>query len=369
MKAPGASVFAERLHDRAPRYFTDFGGGKVSVELVGGRARRFSALYRFELRANDLRRYVFVKVPGGRGGERGDERPFLVPETDPAVKFRFQYDALAKINAHFKGLEDPRFGTVPVLDLFEDLGAVVTEEVPQPPLYQLFSKASRLQLSPAPVDLAGVFRNVGAWLRTFHALPDQDQVEVIHERRADFSELIRRVAHFLVTVLDDEPFFRSVAETSEACARDNLPELLPLGLRFGDFGLTNILVGPHERVAAFDTLACWRVPIYQDIAYFLTVIKTTRAQVLSQGLAYSPRRLSTYEQEFLHGYFGEEPIPMAAIRLHEVLRQLEKWAARVVAIHRRFSGRKVPVRRLALPLPNRFFRKGIRSLLEAANTR
>ncbi len=141
-----------------------------------------------------------------------------------------------------------------------------------------------------------------------------------------------------------------------------LPELLPVGLGHGDYAPRNILIGPGARVTVLDTFAKWRVPIYEDIGFFLTQLESCFPQVISQGLAFSSEQLAVYERAFLKGYFGEEPLPYPSIRLYEVLALLDKWSSTIASFHQRTNSNR-PVGRLRLILATRYFKRRTKSLL------
>jgi hypothetical protein len=373
MNGPEATTFASHLREHAPRYFRDLSRAPLNVQLVGEWARPASLFYRFSVGNGSQHRSVLVKVPLLRGrtgdqdgdeGQNSGERPSLVPKTDPASKFELEHTALTAIQDYFDAINDPRFGTIRILDVLPDHHAIVMEEVRDPSLRRLFLKACRLRLPVTSIGLDAPFRNAGAWLRAYHALPKQDQVTARHTQRADFVELVIKFTGFLGNALGDEPFFQGIASTTVANALEVLPESLPLGLRHGDYAMRNILAGFNNRVTVLDTLARWRSPIYEDIAYFLIELKTNRLQVLSQGLAFSSERLGRYEREFLVGYFGRQPIPYSAIRLYEVLVLLNKWSSRVQYTDHQVVGKYGgTMGTLRLALMDRFFRKSINLLL------
>jgi aminoglycoside phosphotransferase (APT) family kinase protein len=370
MREISATALALHLHEHAPRYFADFAQAEVHIKLVSEERRRQSTLYRFELSTEGARRSVLVKVPLSASITRdehasGDsplrKRPRLTSGQAHERNFRLEYEALSAIHNYFSSLNDPRFGTIRVLDCLPDHGAIVMEEVKDPSLRQFFMKASRLRFSPASIELDTMFRNAGAWLRAYDALKKED-AEIHHDKRADFIESIIAFTDFLASILSDEKSFKHIASKTVANALDELPESLPLGLRHGDFAMRNILIGPNNRVTVLDTMAAWLSPIYHDIAYFLTDIKTNQAQVLSQGLAFSPDDLVRYEQEFLVGYFRQEPIPLRAIQLYEIQAILNKWSS-IVSSMDRGIGRYPVTRTVRLALTNRFFHKSLDQLL------
>jgi aminoglycoside phosphotransferase len=241
------------------------------------------------------------------------------------------------------------------------------EEVQDPSLRRLFVEVNRLHSPFTDVNLDTPFRNVGAWLRTYHALPKRNGVETRLARRTEFAELLVKVTDFLSNALGNESFFQNVASTTTANALEALPDLLPLGLGHGDYAMRNILVGPNNRVTILDTLARWQTSIYEDIAHFLVGLKMNRLQAVTQGLAFSPQRLAHYEEEFLAGYFGQEPIPFQSIRLYEILVLLNRWTSHVSRADQYIAGSRVIGSKLQLTLTGRFFRRSVVNLLRATS--
>ncbi|MEJ2264416.1 MAG: aminoglycoside phosphotransferase family protein [Anaerolineales bacterium] len=344
---------------------------EINVVLVSEEIRPASCFYRFELSTEDVKYPVLAKIPLLRdenvtihGNKPSSRRPSLVPKTEEKVKYKLEYSALSAIRDFFIEIDDARFGAIPILDFIPEYHAIIMKEVRQPNLKKLFARKSRLHFPFAPIELDTVFRNAGAWLRLFHQLPKKDDVQVRHARREDFIETIDHFKDFLVHELQDEPFFQAIVPATILNAHKRLPELLPMGLGHGDYAMRNILVGPHARVTVLDTLARWRAPIYEDIAYFLVNLRTTWPQVLTQGMAFSKDDLDRYEHEFLSGYFEQEGIPYLSIRLFEIQALLDKWSALVVLLkggHKRFSSIFNYVRFISM---NSYFRAVVRSLLQ-----
>ncbi len=357
------ATFTQYLQAQARRYFPDLGEGDVVVTLLSKRRRTNSALYRFALASDTARKGVFVKIPSLRGGALRDERPYFIPETDPSIKYRVQYASMDALFARFGDHADPRFGAIRPLDLLPDHAAFVMEEVAGNTIKQLLPKSNRLRSPIWAGENQDVFENTGAWLRAFHEMPVETSLEVIHPGCTEYIDLIGELTGFLGHGLNDKRFFRSIAEKAEIVARDALKGSLPLGTRFGDFGLTNVLVSPDGRIIGIDTLAIWSAPIYEDIGYFLTGFKTYRAQILSLGLGFGANRIRALESAFLKGYFHTDPIPLREIRLYEILRLLERWSARLVRTRRREGAGA----QLATALLNHFMRRTVSSLLEDAN--
>ena len=370
-------AFSERLAARARSYFPDLPKEPVRVEMVSSELRRASRLYRFSLHARNERRDVVVKVPlyrGPRGGEielyarPRPGRPRVAPRTDAHVKAAMEYDALSLIHAHFTALGDARFGTVRPLDFIAERSAIAMDEVKGRRLDQLVGRSSRLHPLPPyrGYDLDVCFRNAGAWLRAYQAMPKDDGVEVRQATRADFVESARQFGRYLADVLGDREFFDRIVADAARIAGQVLPDALPLGLGHGDYAMRNVLVGESHRVTVFDVLARWRAPIYEDVAYFLIDLQSSWPQILSLGLVTSRARLERYEREFLAGYFGDEPIPLREIRLFETLVLLDKWVARMARLRRPRGPVKAVTVRVMVLLMKRSFKKSAARLLEAA---
>ncbi|MDQ3867020.1 MAG: aminoglycoside phosphotransferase family protein [Actinomycetota bacterium] len=344
------------LHERAPVYFDEFRGMDVSATLVHGRQRRYSTIYRFELAAGDSRRRVFVKLRPADSAR--SPRPRATPAIAPGNALALYHDALRATHDHFQALADPRFSAVRPLDFVPEIDALVMEEAEGEQLWKLLRPASRLH-PLASVDLDDVLSNAGGWLREFHRIRPRHAVTTIHDGQAGFVELLTALTDYLGESLGEKAFFDRVAAKTRILAEGTLVEPLPLGLHFGDYGLTNVLVAPNARVTGIDMLANWCTPIYVDIAYFLTGIKTYRKQIATQGLAFGRERLAAFERQFLVGYFGRTSVPTREIRLFEVLRLLERWSGRLA----RNSRRSAAGRKLGLFVVNRFLRRTLGDLV------
>lgn len=344
------------LRERGHRYFDEFDGTEVSATLVQGRQRRHSTIYRFELAAGDARRRVFVKLRPADHRARAP-RPRATPEVAPGSALALYHAALTATHAHFEKLGDPRLGAVRPLDFVSEIDALVMEEAEGEQLWKLLRDASRLRPLTS-VELGDALRNAGAWLREFHGIHPEHGGTTVHGGRAGFVELLTALTDHLGESLAEKAFFDGVAARARSAAERILVEPVPVGVHFGDYGLTNVLVAPGARVTAIDTLANWYTPIYIDIAYFLTGIKTYRKQIATQGFAFERERVAAFERDFLTGYFGPTAIPTPEIRLYEVLRLLERWSGRVA----RHSRRRAPRRKLGLAVVNRFLRKTLRDL-------
>jgi hypothetical protein len=223
-------------------------------------------------------------------------------------------------------------------------------------------KATRFHSFFSGKDLTAAFQNAGKWLQKYHAMPKEDGVQVRHRSRDDYVESIVTLTDFLARAWGDEPFFKQTASTIIRNSQEFLPESLPLALGHGDYALRNILVGSNARVTVLDTFAKWRVPVYEDIGYFLNNLKTAYPQVVSQGLLYSSGQLAAYEKAFLKGYFENIKIPYLSIRLYEILALLDKWSSIMNHYHKR-SARLRYLGQAKTLVTSRYFKMQTKTLL------
>jgi hypothetical protein len=371
MTSDYAVVFMEYIQKHAPRYYPGFGTNQVSVQLLHKEERARAVLYRFKLSNEAQVRSVFVKVPlpevpESQPGDTMYEKPLLFPKTEPKDMHWLQYTALKTIYEYFTSLNKTQLGAIRVLDYLPQYEAVLMEESSDPRLRQLVLKENRFSSPFMSGELSVVFRNVGTWLRIYHTMPKEADVNVRHPCREDYIEAIEQLSDFLAKTLGEKATLRKATKAIIEKAEKLLPEVLPLGLGHGDYAMRNILVGQNARVTVLDTFSRWRTPIYEDIGYFLNELKTSYPQLISQGLAFRSDQLSAYEQAFLEGYFEKEPIPYGAIRLYEILALLDRWSSMVARLSQQ-AGFKKSISRLQLMLMGPYFKRRLHSLLAEIN--
>lgn len=329
--------FITHLSKNAARYFEGCSGKQVQIKLELIKDLYSSSIYQFGVMTNGNYHSVVIKKSVGEiAAKRFAEidinspypegRPRVRPLPDPTIKFKYEYLALSAISDYFTKLDDTRFGSIRVLDVLKDKQAIIMERIRDTKLVSLFSKANRLQFPFKPKNLEIAFQNAGAWLKKFHQLPALEHTKKRHINRSDFIDSIFQLSNFLAHVKGKKSvYFTRVAAVVEAKANIILPEVLPLGIGHGDYAAHNIFVEANGRVIVFDTLANWQAPIYEDISHFLTVLKTNKLQVYTQGMAFSPFVIERQEGAFLRGYFGDKTIPYAVIKLFEIQIILAKW--------------------------------------------
>jgi hypothetical protein len=361
------AVFKDHIREHAFLYFPGFEPEQTRVELLNKQERVTALLYQFAV-SNDVQAHtVFVKVfdrssPNRQGPRVQFEKPLLFPKAEAEERHRLQYTAHKTIYDYFTSLDKEQLGAIRVLDYLPQHCAILTEGVSEPPLRKLLLRKNHFFATHASDDLLPAFQNIGKWLRLFHTMPKKEDVIVRDSNRDDYIGAINKLTDFLVKTVGQEAFFRENALTVTNKANEFLPASLPLGLGHGDFALRNIFVGENARVIGFDTLAYWRTPIYKDIGYFLNDLKFSNAQGVRQGFAFGPDQLMAYESSFLKGYFENNPVPYAEIRLYETFALLDRWSSAIAKSFQKRAFLKVAGWPRMIFI-NRYSKRRIKSLL------
>jgi hypothetical protein len=340
------ALLSAHLRAHAVDYFHDLASPPLTVRLVAAQVRPFSQLYEFACVAGDREKRVLIKTAveePGRQRVRPGTRPRLAPAFEPALSCVMEHAALSAIERHFRSLGDTRFGAIRVLALLPEPAALLMERLDQPSLRTLLMRSSRRGSADSLEHLDAAFHNAGAWLQSYHSMPDTQNTPARHGGRAEFLDFIDRVSSYLGDQLHSESFFRQLAAATAAEAAELLPYALPLGLSHGDYALRNILVGTGAAVTLCDTRSRWRTAVYEDIGYFLVNLKYGWPQLYTRGLVLPPDLLTRYERHFLKGYFQRDDVPVRTLRLYEIMALLDRTAG-VAA--QRGNARRLPARLL-----------------------
>ncbi|MEE9398185.1 MAG: hypothetical protein V3V31_14355 [Methylococcales bacterium] len=362
--------FSDHLRKNANRYFDDISENSVSVYLVHRAERHNSQLYEFRLTDRDTSHSVFVKVPFASASvDPGEvttysnwDRPRLFPKTDPHLKGLFEYRSLQAIHDHFAQLGDPRFGTIRVLDLLENPYTIIMEKGRDPGFRNFFRKAHRLRPGLLSDRLLNGCRNSGAWLNEFRNLSPPEHCETRHSKAEEVQSILEALIVFALKSGGRRWFSHQFQQRLLVAAESFLPSNLILGMTHTDFAPRNILLGHNGRITVFDSIGHWRAPIYEDLAYFLIRLKVSMPQMMSQGRLFEAATLIKLEKEFLGGYFGHRPIPMAQIRLYECILLLEQWAAMVCRLKASRGVRKIGMRcqvKIGLPYLSHYISRAL----------
>jgi aminoglycoside phosphotransferase (APT) family kinase protein len=344
---------ALHLAARAPRYFADVSAESVEVRLQSRSVRAQSTLYYFGLTARHAHDVV-VKLPSARHVD-----PARSGDPQPMAKSELEYETLADIHRVFTAINDPRFTAVKPLELMPQDGALVMEHAQGIGLNRLLAACHRGRMPSSAIrDVDLALSRAGAWLRAWHQMGALPHTRMRRTRRDDYQAFIAEHTRTLMAG-GDRTMFERAREAATMAAAAALPPDLPLGTSHGDFAPRNVIVGQHGQVAVIDTLGRWKTPIYGDLGNFLFALRAARVQVLSMGWAFSATLIAQWERAFLHGYFDESPVPMAAIRLFELRALLDKWAS----VQRRRSPSTSLSRRWQVGAWSRFLTHYLRRLL------
>ncbi|MCH8829232.1 MAG: phosphotransferase, partial [Planctomycetes bacterium] len=328
IKTREQEIFA-RLRDRAASYFPALRAG-FSIRLRGVIRRVFATLYEVEISNGRQQFSVFVKETlkpetvdrDGFSEFPATISPRFLPTPDPQG---FERASLSAIDRHFSALSDPRFGTVRILDNCFDGWGFVMERVPHPPLSRLLPRTMRGSIRR--LDLAPALRNAGAWLREFHVSKPPAHTQPAIDSSSGFLEDVACLQELLKAIGETHGPFQALLRKLPDWAANVLPSNLPIGLAHDDFAPRNVLAAPTHAVTVIDTLAERMAPTVEDLAHFLVHLKGHKLQMLGRGLPFPARKLAALEGEFLRGYFGDDEIPLRAIRLFEMKAVVARWAA------------------------------------------
>lgn len=325
--------FLAYLRTHASGFFPGMNVRRTTVRNVQHIIRKNSMLLEFEVTDGTLRKNVICKIPfslqyAGNNELSVEDRPRLFPASEAVSDGQREYLGLESIAQHFSALNDDRFGAIPVLALLESPFVVIMEKSEDRSLKSLLKKSTRFHCPTRSASgLQAAFRNAGAWLREFHAMPALPHTKERHSDRVCYIDSVQKFTDALILKLNHKLYFRDVRRQLESAAMRVLPREVPCATVHGDFAPRNILIGLNSRVTAIDTQRRWVAPVYEDLAYLLMSVKLSRPQVSSHGLIFSRRQLAAWESDLLTEYFVSPSMPLAAVRLYEVLLSLEWWTA------------------------------------------
>lgn len=321
-----ADNLLELLTSQAGMFYPEFSSSNVTVELADSFRRVFCSLYEFVLTDQQIQKKCFVKVIN-----RADDLPehirqrrsangidSFLPRCDPPGH---EYDSLLAIERHFGRLNDVRLDSLRTRGTILNNHAFVMDKAEAVSLSELMRQTSFGR--DFDNDNYRSVKLAGEWLREFHGMEAPTHTKQQYDGLATLEQELDTVLDFLRSAgvkLDE------LATTLKLAISKLDDDDLQLGVHHGDFAPRNILVFSDQRIAAIDTLAEEFRPIFEDMTQFLVNLRTNKLQAVCFGLAFSIKTLAQLEKSFLEGYFRDEPIPWAYIRVFEARTLLISWA-------------------------------------------
>lgn len=325
--------FQQFLESKAPEFFPEFDVEGICVNQIREDVRAYSDLLEFNVGDKKDQRVVIVKI--FKDGEDLEEvqsaskakKPRIYSRTPADSKSRLEADSLKMIYQHFHGKEGQRLGAVRFLAHLPEKQALVQEKVTAENLRSMLIHANRLRSAFAPSLSVDIFVLAGQWLREYHQIYAENQIQERLATKKELVEAIDLLSGYLSDTVSGSSNLKKLWAKIVPLANELLPEQFPLGLSHGDYAPRNVLVEPNGVLLAIDTFANWRAAIYEDIGYFINSMYTMSGQVASMGLVYPAKKLMVYEQAFLKGYFNDIHPHYQAVKFFEFLALLDKWAS------------------------------------------
>jgi len=320
----------------AAEWFPVLAGSRPAVRLHASTRRPRCELHEVVLEVGARQERVVVKVrrdgtPGAVAAP-GAGRPVLAASASATADemARFEFEGLSQI-ARAVTPADRRFQVVRPLALLADHAAFVMDHVEAPTMRSVLLTASRLdpRRRSRRARLEHAFTGTGALLRAYHAQAPHHSLPSRQQDRAELTGVLDQYVHHLAAVTGHGGFFDRLGPVGGEMLLRGLPEHLPLAVGHGDFVVRNLFMagGDDGRVRLIDPMPRWQVPVYEDLARFVIGFRLLGLQVATAGAAFDATLLDRLERRFLRGYFGDDPVPIDAVRAYQLVILLDKWSA------------------------------------------
>lgn len=214
------------------------------------------------------------------------------------------------------------YSTVRPLAFFEELSALVMEELDARPLRKKFMDIKTAYQSDHQENIETLLNSAGRWLRIFHEKLGNMEEGLFFD--ASIRDAMEKNLETIETTsrLDFTALRKKLDSAQDKFKNTKISH----GLLHRDFNCANVLVSNDGRIGVLD-FHFVRGPIYIDIAKILTDIQTYSLQSFSQGKFINARLMTRFHQSVLKGYFGDEVLDDKALNLYSVFAILEKWQA------------------------------------------
>lgn len=310
-----AEQAARRVHD-----------GPLSLELDHVWRKRFSVVHRYKVSTPAGVEQLYVKAPIERHDRSGPTWPRVISSHPTGSPAKQQAAALSDLAAVIDERNVPFLRAVRVLDSPDDDLVVMTPALGRP-LRELALAHVRWRPGRDKRNLDDIMTRVGLLLRLFHDGVSRPDSTTVLANRAELTDGVQRLTAHLATVSRSSAV-DSLGDRLIGQIESHLPSELTVATRFGDFGLTNILVDSDGAVTAIDTLGALRAPPLHDATYFVTALLAIRPQLSSRNLAIPTATVDAWQQAFWSGYLEHRPYPDGAVAVWSAVRLLERWAAK-----------------------------------------
>ncbi len=301
-------------------------GERSSVELDHVWRKRFSAVHRYSVSTTSGVDQLYVKAPIERGDRSGPSWPRVISAEMTGSQAKLQAAALSDLAAAVDERNLPYLRAVRVIESDDDDLVVMTPARGRP-LREFALAHVRWYRGSDKRDLDEVMNRVGTLLRLFHDRVARPESPAVLGHRSDLVDGVDRVTAHLGEVSRSSAIPRLRDRLTDQI-EVHLPPKLSLATRFGDFGLTNLLVDSDGSVTAIDTLGALRAPPLHDATYFTTALVAIRPQLSTRNLAIPASTMDGWLQAFWSGYLEDRPRPEGAVATWSAVRLLERWAAK-----------------------------------------
>lgn len=237
---------------------------------------------------------------------------------------RMEYEALVAIYNFFKDKVD-RFDVIRPLAFFDKWYAMAVEECQSVHLDKLLHNCSfltKIKGFDCP-ELFNITQNAGSWLAIYHREMHSQQETPYSSQ--ELSEEIREALSNLSMASNETLQLEHLNSAfSQKITGLNL-DTLPFSTIHGDFKNENILVTSDNRICVID-LKPTHDTIYSDLGQILIDPDTYKVQIFTFGMFFSKRFMEKYRDAILKGYFQDEPIDQALVKLYCAISLIDKWA-------------------------------------------
>ncbi len=281
---------ANRIRERIDTYYPDL--SRCSVEIKGSRwGEGVAKTFRFQINSsnNGLHKTIFVKFSPIYGKNNLG---------------RMEYNALKFLHPNMP-LVDQRFNVARPIDFYEDINAVLIEEISGICFRDyLLRTDSFLSSGESLSQLCSVVSNCGKWLKIFHSITRENREELflVSEFADSFSKELENLKGYGLK----PSTVSSVKQLLGDLDRMNVAFSMPLAMWHFDFTPGHALIS-RNGISVIDICGIKGSSIYEDIGHWLASMSSVNNFPWYPFFDYSIAN-SILGEKFLNGYFNENDI-------------------------------------------------------------